>query len=287
MNRAEYHADPCETPSLNATTAKVLITQAPIHAWLQHPKLNPNYVRDDDTKFDIGTAAHHLLLEGGAKLVVIDAPDYRAKGAKAEREAILAADNVPIIKRDHTLVVSMVSEALAALNACPDLDGYTRDLSDGDAEHTMLWAEDGVHLRGRLDWLAHDKKCVIDYKTTSTSAQPAKWFKSALEHGADLQAAFYLRLVDRHYPDVTGTKYIWMVQETEQPYCVSFIGASNTILQLGEWKVNKAIDLWKQNLAKYGTGRWPGYDPRVQYAEAPAWSLSEMAADEAINGYRG
>jgi hypothetical protein len=47
-----------------------------------HPKLNPQLERREDEKFDIGTAAHAIILEGFAAVEVIDAPDWRTKAAQ-------------------------------------------------------------------------------------------------------------------------------------------------------------------------------------------------------------
>ena len=46
--------------------AKVLITQSPLHAWYQHPRLNPNFQSDHDSRFDIGSAAHAYAFVGKA-----------------------------------------------------------------------------------------------------------------------------------------------------------------------------------------------------------------------------
>ena len=35
----DYHADCCESVSLNSTIAKILVSQSPKHAWLKHPRL--------------------------------------------------------------------------------------------------------------------------------------------------------------------------------------------------------------------------------------------------------
>jgi len=60
-----YHLDKSNNPpSLSRSVAHILLTQTPYHAWLAHPRLNPDYMPDEDSKFDIGTATHAMLLEG-------------------------------------------------------------------------------------------------------------------------------------------------------------------------------------------------------------------------------
>src|SRR5215831_5713580 len=40
MPAAQYHADPCPTPSLSASIIKLICLDSPAHAWTAHPKLN-------------------------------------------------------------------------------------------------------------------------------------------------------------------------------------------------------------------------------------------------------
>ena len=78
-----YHQDPCPTPSLSSSVAKVLLRQSPAHAAMQHPKLNNNYVNAESSRFDLGTIAHALLLEDdSSRLITIEADDWRTKAAK-------------------------------------------------------------------------------------------------------------------------------------------------------------------------------------------------------------
>ena len=60
LSAEEYHADPCPTPSLSSSIARTLLASSPHHAWWEHPRFNPGRVREEDEKFDLGTAAHAL-----------------------------------------------------------------------------------------------------------------------------------------------------------------------------------------------------------------------------------
>lgn len=70
MSAEAYHQDPAPQPSLSSSIAKILLDQSPRHAWLAHPKLNPNYVAEEDSRFDIGTAAHVMMLERDSSRIV-------------------------------------------------------------------------------------------------------------------------------------------------------------------------------------------------------------------------
>jgi hypothetical protein len=92
-----YHADPCSKPSLSASIAKILCEESPLHAWHRHPRLNPDFERVESATFDVGTAAHAMLLEGTDVCIAVDAPDWRTKAAKEQRDAIRQIGRIPLL----------------------------------------------------------------------------------------------------------------------------------------------------------------------------------------------
>ena len=66
MPADQYHADPCEAPSLSSSLIKVLCSQSPIHAKAKHPRLSAQIAEDEAEHYDIGTVAHAILLEAAA-----------------------------------------------------------------------------------------------------------------------------------------------------------------------------------------------------------------------------
>src|SRR5258708_6783242 len=121
---AAYHADPCPVASVSAGIVDILTRESPLHAWYASPKLNPNYVEQVDSKFDIGTAAHALLFEGMDKAVIVEADDWRTKLARETRDAIRASGKLPLLAKHHVTVLEMVEAANAAWEANADLTGY-------------------------------------------------------------------------------------------------------------------------------------------------------------------
>jgi hypothetical protein len=77
--------------------AKILLDRSPLHAWHAHPRLNPDYRHDDDTKFDVGNIAHKLMLGRGKDIVVLEFDDWRTKAAKDAREAAAAAGKLAVL----------------------------------------------------------------------------------------------------------------------------------------------------------------------------------------------
>ena len=163
LTMAEYLADPVgPAPSLSASIAHLLISRSPAHARRQHPRLSPDFVPEESDAFDLGTAAHAYVLEGGFNLEIIDALDWRTQAARAARDAARAAGKTPVLAHRFVLVQAMAEaarEQLARHAARPI------PLTNGQAERTLVWQEEGVWCRARLDWLHEDHRMVDDYKT--------------------------------------------------------------------------------------------------------------------------
>ena len=268
----DYHADRGGPPSLSAHIANLLITRSPLHAYTHHPRLNPGYHREEKAHFDVGTVAHALLLEGSNDRVhVVFASDWRTKDAKEARDDARAAGLIPLLTDDWERVRAMVAavrQQLAALDITPPL------FDAGKAEQTLVWQEDGVQCRARLDWLRDDLCAIEDMKTTAASGNPHDWTRRTLwSIGADVQVAFYLRGLKR----VTGRDADWryLVAESTPPYACSVISLAPSALELGARKVEWAIRRWRECVE---TDMWPGYYPRIAYAEVDAWAEPDFVA---------
>ncbi|MFO0268910.1 MAG: PD-(D/E)XK nuclease-like domain-containing protein [Gemmatimonadota bacterium] len=264
-----YHADPCPQPSLSASIAKVMLARSPRHAWIQHQRLNPQFQHDDDSKYDMGTAAHEIVLRGIDRVRIIEAKDWRTKDAKAERDKARQEGLIPLLRDNYLALSDMVTECEVAIRQCPDLSGMT--LKDGMAEQTVIWQEGGAWCRSKMDWIANDHSLILDYKTAGASAEPDSWIRTNMvTNGADVQGAFYLRGVEAVAK--TQPKFVFVVQEIDPPYAVSFIGYSPAFRALGDDKVNQALDLWQHCLA---TGQWPAYPRRICWPDPPAWAQAQ------------
>ena len=107
MSAAEYHADPCPEPSLSSSIARLILSHSPLHAWTEHPRLNPNYKPEESTKFDRGSAAHALLLEGEDRMAVIPFKDYRKDAAQEARDNARLAGKFPVLEADYPSILQM------------------------------------------------------------------------------------------------------------------------------------------------------------------------------------
>jgi hypothetical protein len=269
LTDAQYHADPCPQPSLSASIAKIMLARSPRHAWIQHPRLNPQYQHDDDSKYDMGTAAHDIVLRGIDRVRIIDAKDWRTKEAKEQRDQARREGLIPLLRDNYLALSDMVTECEVAIRQCPDLSGMT--LKDGQAEQTVIWQDGGAWCRSKMDWVSADRSLILDYKTAGGSAEPDSWIRTNMvTNGADVQGAFYLRGVE----SVTDAapKFVFVVQEIEPPYAVSFIGFSPAFRALGDEKVEDALAMWRECMT---TGDWPAYPKRICWPDPPAWAMSQ------------
>jgi hypothetical protein len=275
---ADYHADKLkDVPTFNSGTANTILTRSPLHAWTAHPRLNPDWQPDDDSKYDVGTVAHSLLLEGTANVDVCDYPEWRTKDAREARDASRANKRTPLLAHQFEEVMGMCNAVAKQLQAF-DVDPVP--LTAGKPEQTMVWqdAQYGVWCRARIDWLHDDGFYVDDLKTTTRSAHPEAFAKNLYSYGCDVQAAFYLRGLR----DLTGhsrapVAWRWIVVETTPPYGLSVIEPGPAVLELADAKVDAALKLWAECLER---DSWPGYPTKVATAELPAWEEARWLARE-------
>lgn len=269
LTMAEYLKDPCIVPSLNAGTISCILSQSPAHAWAQHPRLNPNYQEEHEERFDLGSAAHALLLEGEDRMQLIRADSYRTKAAQEARDAARAEGKYPILEARYHDVFAMREIALQKIANCPDLSGVKLD-RDGVAESVVIWQEGETMMRCRPDWMAHDAGITINYKTTDASSSPASWPRTMLGTGADIQAAFEARGV------LAVTKkqarVIFLVQEVYAPFACSLIALSPEFREFADSKIDCGIEVWRECMK---ANAWPAYQDRIAYVDPPAWAITQ------------
>lgn len=261
-----YHADCADEPSLSSSIAKILLSKTPRHAWFAHPRLNPHFIGENAEKFDIGEAAHALMLGDPRNFSIIEADNWRTKQAQQQREEAYVAKKIPLLFKHWHRVQAMVNAGRQQLKAHHDAaDAFT----DGKPEQTLIWIEHDVWCRARLDWKPHDHrtKPFDDYKSTGESADPDQWQRIAFNLGFDVQAAFYRRGI-RALGLNDNPRFRFVVQETEPPYCLSVIELSPGAIDLGERKVEQAIERWRWCMQH---NKWPGYPSHTATIDVPDW----------------
>lgn len=273
----EYHKDPCDKPSLSSSTAKVIVSQSPLHGWTRHPRYGKTEgddesleAEDDDTKAKAnGTLIHRLLLGKGADLVVIEADNFRSKAAREERDEAKAAGKIPVIARRLDELNSVVSILRAR---CAD-QGYE---FNGESEIPIEWYERGLEgpvlCRSMIDHAYVDSGVSFDVKTIR-NANPEYIARMFVENGYDIQDRAYTRALEQLRPNLTGrVDMTFLFMEIEAPYAVVPIVPDGGIQQIGKQRWERAVYLWERCLAK---NEWPSYCSSRLIIEAPQWVISK------------
>lgn len=284
MPMHHYVSDPAPKPSINTTAARAILTQSPFHAWTQHPRLNPNYQDEESSRLDLGTIAHSLLLEKDATGIEIirGFDDWKKKAAQEARDAARAAGKIPVLEKDHKMVLEMVVAAMACINGSEIGEAWHEAIP----EQTLIWEDNGVWCRSRTDKATPSWDVSFDYKTTEGCAHPDVWSRGCmLRYGYDLQCALAQRGI-QHLVQPVRTTFIFVVQEMDPPYAVSLVALAPDWLAIAHEKIRTAMSIWKGCMR---TQQWPGYPKQVAYVEAPpyaenSWSacLPEIEAEDLV-----
>jgi hypothetical protein len=253
----EYFSSHLASTTLSSTGARRLLD---CPAKFRHDQLHG---RKGKREFDVGHAAHQLVLGAGPALVYVDAEEWRTKAVKEQVAAIREAGAVPLRPSDWDAVHDMAS-ALLTHPLAPKL--FTR----GDPERTLIWrdAATGVPCRAKADWLRPDG--IVDYKTART-VRPASLPKAVHEHGYYIQAAFYLRGFRDRFAGVEPF-FAFVSQEKEPPYLVTVFQLTDAALAHGDRQVSEALERYRDCLA---ADEWPGYSTDIEDIELPGWVRTE------------
>ena len=156
ISAEQYHADPCDEPSLSASVAKILCTKTPAHARLAHPRLSHLEPKPPTPAMDLGSAVHALVLQpeiAEEMILMVEETSWRTKMAKEQRDWARANDRVPLLSHVFDTAMEMSEAARRQIDRHP-----TGIFQDGHSEQTLIWQEegDGIWCRSRADWLRSD-----------------------------------------------------------------------------------------------------------------------------------
>lgn len=274
MPNAVYHGDPAPEGSLSSTGARRLIEPS-CPAKFHHAR---EHGEEPKAVYDFGHVAHLHVLTEGEIVQVVDAPDWRTKDAREQRDTARVAGRVPILGKDLAVVEAMA----AAIKAHP-IAGPLFAPGAGLPERSLFWRDEpaGIWRRARLDWMRHtgpsDRFIGVDYKTAA-AADLESLQKAIHRHGYHQQAAWYLDGIRALGLSPGGEpSFVFVFQEKEAPYVVTVVELDVRSLAIGRLLNRRAIDTY---LACTHTGRWPGYADEVVLVELPHYVLNEYTDQE-------
>lgn len=261
-----YHGDPVKGGSLSSSGARKLLPPscpAKFKLWLDEGQA-------PSREFDIGHAAHKLVLGAGPELRVIEANDWRTNAAKAQRDEAHAVGAVPLLEHEFEKVAAMAER----LKAHP-IASALLDPARGKAEQTLVWFDEEFQVwrRALLDHLPHPvegrRMIVADYKTTASGA-PGDVPRAMHGYGYHQQLDWYLagvKALGLHGDRDPAAVLIF--QEKTKPYLVSIFQPNQSAMDIAHTRNRKALDIYRHCTQ---TGEWPGYGNDVMPLSLPGWA---------------
>jgi RecB family exonuclease len=265
---AAYHA----APGFNQSTAWQLLSKSPRHAFEYRRRQQLNAGRPDpdhSREREIGTVVHKLLLGSTRNYVEIPHADYRKKEAQEMRSSAEASGVTPILTGD-------MSRARATAQAVTEQlrEEFGIEL-DGQSELELLWQEDGLPCKAKLDHIRADGVTILDLKT-GDDANPRGLVRRILTAGCHVQAAAYSRALAANHPDRAGRiTFVDIFCETSGLVLCTPVEISGALLELGERQWLRACRTWA---TAQEAGYYPGYTTTTLRPECPAYALSDEMA---------
>jgi hypothetical protein len=251
-----YHRDTALAPelgrSLSASGAKVLLRNPARFAYEREHPAPPRDV------FDLGSAAHSVILGDGPEIVAVEHTTWQTKAAKDEREQCRTTGRIPLLRKDFDAVGRMAD----AVKSHP-LAGAI--LTDGKPEQSVYWIDEptGVTCRARVDWLRAGH--IVDLKTAADGS-PDGFGKAAGNFAYHLSAAHYRAGIHA----VTGEwlPFVLVVVEKDAPHFVSVHQFDDEFLDIGAARMRQAIELFAECES---SGVWPAYGDDINTLTPPRW----------------
>ena len=261
MTNEEYHAD---RGSLSSSGARMLLPPS-CPALFRHAQDTP---QEPKKTFELGSAAHKLVLGEGPDLVQVDADKWTTNAVKAEVAAIRDEGGIPLKPAEYQQVHDMAD----ALRRHP-IASMLFDPARGRPEQSLFWRDrpTSVMRRARFDWLpdARSGRLIIpDYKTCR-SAEPGALARAVEDFGYHQQDDWYraaaraLNLAD------DSAAFVFVCQEKTAPYVVTVVEMDAEARRIGAARNRRALEVFAECTE---TGVWPGYSDEIAYLSLPAWA---------------
>ena len=263
VSNEDYHRDPVEGGSLSSSGARDLLPPScpALFQWKRTHGSPPK------ATFDFGHAAHRAVLDEGETIEYIDAPDWRTKAAKEQREQAREAGKVPLLDKERETVEAMAD----AIRAHPVASALLA--TDGRAEQTIVWQDQrtGINCRARIDWLPNPtsgRLLITDYKSCN-SAEPEAISRAVHDYGYHQQGDFYTQGAIALGLGGPETAFVFIFQEKKAPYLVTVCELDHAARTIGASRNRWAMDTYAQCEAD---GHWPAYSDDVEIISLPPWA---------------
>ena len=261
-------ADYLAIDAVHNSTLKALDTSA------KHYSHATRHARADTTALVIGRVLHAMVLDETPPAVAV----YEGKVRRGEKWEAFAAEHEgeTILKRDELEDVAAMRAAVLSHPRSAAL------FAEGEGEVSMVWEQQGIRCKGRLDWL---RPCGswVELKTTE-AIKPARFARQAGHFLYHAQIAFYAgglaTITGQEAPEPPHLVTV----EKKPPYDVAVYRVDEEAIEAGQRKV----DAWLRKLAEARrTGQWPGVAPDVIRLELPDYVLTDGLEDVDLSEIEG
>ena len=256
-----YHGD---HGALSSTGARTLLIESPAAFRESLVSRTVSHV------YDLGHAAHQMVLRAGPDIVRLDFPDRRTNAYKQADAEVRADGGVPMLAKEYDAARVMADKVLTHERA-------GRLFDDGRAEQSLWWRDPdtGMMLRARPDFIPDrdGRMIIVDLKTT-IDANPRRFGMHAGKYGYHVQDPWYRRAVVELGLD-EAPAFVFVLVEKKPPHLVSVVELHHDAVRLGDALGRRAVGKFARCIAN---DDWPGYDPTIHYIDIPAWTYRQQEA---------
>jgi hypothetical protein len=216
--------------------------------------------------FDVGSAAHKVVLGSGPEIEVIDADSWRTNAAKDARDYARMAGKIPVLTADYERVCRMAdmirAHPLARALFNPD---------HGRPEMSLFWTdpETGVPCRARPDWLPDPRGgrlTIPDYKSCQDAGTEAV-MRAVGNFGYHIQHAHYAAGAAECGLD-DDPAFVFVFQEKDPPYLVNVVQLDAAAIQSGRIACRAGAEIFRDCAA---ADLWPGFPMDIPEIPLPPW----------------
>lgn len=269
LSAEEYHAD---RASISSSGLRALLNPG-CPAQFRYDQDNP---KPPKREFDLGHAAHLLVLGEGPEIAVLDFANYLTKPAKAARAEAYEIGVVPLLRHEFEQVQTMA----AAVREHPDAGPLLA--MKGVAEQSVYWSDPATSVRCRVrpDWLVQHPQVtlIVDLKTT-TDASPDACSKAIESHSYHQQGALYIDGVQAAGLAPEGARFIFVFVSKKAPHLVTVRELADQDQDIGRARNDRALRIYRECEQ---TGVWPDWTgpvPTIPQLGMPTWATIRQAEE--------
>jgi hypothetical protein len=285
-----YLDDPAVEPSLNASSAKVLIEKTPAHLKVCHPRLmDAEPERDEDAEPEretkeqrLGSIVHKLWLGQGKIITVCDYKNWRSDAAKQERADAAVRGELAVLPKELARAERIWDAAR------PQLERRFGRWPIGPSEQTLIWKRathyGDIYCRAMLDQRAEDGSVVVDLKSTGRPLDDETIARKIAGEAAEVQNAHYTAGTETLFPDQLGRVEFWFVFiETDPPHLVRRKRLPESLLHLARADLTRASETFARCLR---LGAWPGWREDAETLDPAGWHLRRLEERDMLASLR-